>query len=165
MELLCRTRPGTAASLPLPSTFVPAAAGSGPRPPGAPRFFVPGAAAQSANAGSGWGQQPSIPEAAAQLPEQSWGQPAGVQAAAWGAQNGSYAASIPASIPEVPAGQDLYTSYAELQPQWPEAAAAVLPPPGKAAHQPAAFAQPGFGYGTSGRTQGLQDGELTEIQL
>ena len=152
----------------VPGTFAPAAPGAaGPRPPGAPRFFVPGAAPSSA-ASAAWGQ-PSIPEAAAQLPEavpSAWVQPAGGQAAAWGGANGAFSASMPPSIPEVPAVQDVYTSYADLQPSWPETAPAQAVP-SFVGQPPPAFAQPGHGAAAAGRTQQgyQQDGELTEIQL
>ena len=150
--LPCRARATTAASLPLPGGFGPPAL-SAPRPPGPPKFFVPGAAQAQAGSG-GWGQ-PSIPEAAPQVLEA----PA---VTAWGAAahtNGAYAPA------EVPAGQDVYTSYADLQPQWPEPqqTAGMQPAPSRGG-----LIQPGYAAAdaqTQWHQGQAQDGELTEIQL
>ena len=150
----CSVRATTAASLQLPGSFVPQSA-NGPRPPGAPKFFMPGAA-QAAAAGTGWGQ-PGIPEAASQQPpeqSQQWGQPAAAQHG-WGV-NGVHTSGAPSNIPEVPVGQDLYTSYGALEP-----ASSAGPPAARAGSQP----HMGSLVMQSQPYSSLQDGEMTEIQL
>ena len=108
---------------------------------------------QAQNGTAGWGQ-PTIPEGV----PQTLVAPAAPQLPAWGSISATEAYTGDGAPAEVPAGQDLYTSYADLQPQtqWLE--------------PPAPAVMPGYAAPGDSRTQWqpqsyAQDDGLTEVQL